>query len=68
MKQMLKEIQDGEYARTWVAEHEAGRPWFNAQREKERGQLLERVGAELRAMMPFVSPVTAPDQTAIQTK
>ena len=64
MKQMLKEIQEGEYARKWVAEHAAGRPWFNAQRKAERGQLLERVGADLRKMMPFVNPVEAPDQSA----
>jgi ketol-acid reductoisomerase len=61
MKQMLKEIQEGEYARKWVAEHEAGRPWFNAQRTKERSQLLERVGAELREMMPFVNPARVPE-------
>ena len=63
MKQMLKEIQDGEFARKWVAEHEAGRPRFNAVRAKERHQLLETVGADLRQMMPFVNPVTAPDQS-----
>jgi ketol-acid reductoisomerase len=64
MRQMLKEIQSGEYARKWVAEHEAGRPWFNAQRASGRNQLLERVGADLREMMPFVNPVKAPDQSA----
>jgi ketol-acid reductoisomerase len=63
MRQMLKEIQQGEFARKWVAEHEAGRPWFNAVRAKERTQTLEKVGADLRAMMPFVSPVIAPDQS-----
>ncbi len=63
MRQMLKEIQQGEYARKWVGEHEAGRPWFNAVRAKEREQLLERVGADLRQMMPFVNPVVAPDQS-----
>jgi ketol-acid reductoisomerase len=68
MKQMLKEIQDGEFARKWVGEHRAGRPWFNATRAQERDQVLERVGAELRKMMPFVSPVTAPDQTATATR
>jgi ketol-acid reductoisomerase len=61
MRQMLKEIQSGEYARKWVAEHEAGRPWFNAERAKARDQLLERVGADLRQMMPFVSPVRPPE-------
>ena len=63
MKKMLKEIQDGEYARKWVGEHEAGRPWFNAQRKAERGQLLEKVGADLRDMMPFVSPARVPDNS-----
>src|SRR3954469_19089178 len=35
MKQMLGEIQDGTYARKWIAENQAGRPWFNAQRKAE---------------------------------
>jgi ketol-acid reductoisomerase len=61
MKQMLTEIQTGEYARKWIGEHEAGRPWFNATREKERTQLIEQVGARLRQMMPFVNPVVPPD-------
>jgi ketol-acid reductoisomerase len=63
MKKMLKEIQEGEYARKWVGEHEAGRPWFNAQRKAERTQLLEKVGADLREMMPFVSPARVPDNS-----
>jgi ketol-acid reductoisomerase len=63
MKTMLKEIQEGEYARKWVGEHEAGRPWFNAQRKAERSQLLEKVGADLREMMPFVSPARVPDNS-----
>jgi ketol-acid reductoisomerase len=68
MRQILKEIQDGTYAKKWIDEHAKGRPWFNATRAAEREQLLERVGAELRKMMPFVNPVEAPDQTALQTK
>ena len=63
MKKMLKEIQEGEYARKWVGEHEAGRPWFNAQRKAERSQVLEKVGAELRDMMPFVNPARVPDNS-----
>lgn len=57
MSQMLKEIQDGTYAREWIAENEAGRPWFNEQRSREQNHLIETVGTELRDMMPFVSPV-----------
>jgi ketol-acid reductoisomerase len=58
MKKMLTEIQDGTYARKWIAENEAGRPWFNAVRRREQEQPIEKVGAELRAMMPFINPVT----------
>jgi ketol-acid reductoisomerase len=58
MRRMLDEIRDGTYARTWIAENEAGRPWFTAERARQQDQLLEQVGATLRAMMPFVKPVT----------
>ena len=58
MKQMLTEIQDGTYARAWIEENVRGRPWFNDQRAKEQDQLIERVGAGLRQMMPFLDPVT----------
>jgi ketol-acid reductoisomerase len=58
MKKMLAEIQDGTYARTWIAENEKGRPWFNARRASEQAQQLEEVGIKLRSMMPFLNPVT----------
>jgi ketol-acid reductoisomerase len=58
MQQMLAEIQDGTYAAAWIKENALGRPWFNAQRAKEQDQLIERVGAQLRQMMPFLDPVT----------
>jgi ketol-acid reductoisomerase len=57
MRQLLKEVQDGTYAATWIAEDRAGRPHFNATRQREREQQIERVGATLRAMMPFLKPV-----------
>ena len=58
MSQLLKSIQDGTYAQGWIEENRQGRPWFNEQRRKEQDQLLERVGADLRQMMPFIDPVT----------
>jgi ketol-acid reductoisomerase len=58
MRKMLAEVQDGTYARGWIAENEKGRPWFNATRAAEQTQQLEEVGAKLRAMMPFLNPVT----------
>jgi ketol-acid reductoisomerase len=57
MKQMLSEIQDGTYARQWIAENEAGRPWFSATRRAGQDHPIEKVGVELRAMMPFLNPV-----------
>src|SRR3989449_3762337 len=57
MRRMLAEIQDGTYAKNWIEEDRKGRPWFNAQREREQNQKLEVVGAKLRALMPFLKPV-----------
>ena len=59
MREMLTEICDGTYARKWIAEDQAGRPWFMAQRRKEQLHPIEKVGADLRAMMPFLDAVTA---------
>src|SRR3954451_20129412 len=59
MKQMLAEIQNGTYAKAWIAENEAGRPNFSALREKDRNHQIEQVGARLRKLMPFLRPVTA---------
>jgi ketol-acid reductoisomerase len=61
MRQMLSEIRDGTYAKAWIAENEAGRPWFNEQRRAGRSHLIERVGNQLRAMMPFLDPVEIPE-------
>jgi ketol-acid reductoisomerase len=57
MKKMLEEIRSGEYARKWIEENQTGRAWFEGRRREERDQLIERVGAELRALMPFLKPV-----------
>jgi ketol-acid reductoisomerase len=54
MKKILSEIQSGEFARNWIAENKAGRHKFLHMREAQHGQLIETVGAELRAMMPFL--------------
>ena len=71
MKKMLKEIQDGTYAKKWIDENKNGRPWFTATRAKEQDQLLEQVGARLRAMMPFLKPVKvtpASEQAAVGSR
>src|SRR5438128_8440196 len=54
MRRILREIQDGTFARTWILENQAGRPAFNAYRQRAKGELIEKVGSELRAMMPWL--------------
>jgi ketol-acid reductoisomerase len=58
MKRMLDDIRSGRYAKLWMDEHAAGRPNFTATRLSEQQHPIEKVGAELRAMMPFLNPVT----------
>jgi ketol-acid reductoisomerase len=58
MSQLLKHIQDGSYAQQWIEENQKGRPWFNEQRRRDQDHMIEKVGAELRSMMPFIDPVT----------
>ena len=54
MRQLLKEIQSGEFARNWIAEHEAGRPTFSRLMRQDDAHLVEKTGAALRAMMPWI--------------
>ena len=54
MRERLRAIQDGTFARTWILENQAGRPNFYAQRRLEAEHPIEKVGAELRQMMPFI--------------
>jgi ketol-acid reductoisomerase len=54
MRQVLAEIQNGTFARNWILENAVGRPGFNAIRRVEADSLLTRVGAEMRAMMPWL--------------
>jgi ketol-acid reductoisomerase len=53
MQRILDEIQNGSFAREWLAENRAGRPNFDRMRQADRDHQIERVGAELRAMMPW---------------
>ena len=54
MKQILKEVQDGTFAKQWIAENEAGRPNFKKMRENEANHPIEAVGKQLRDMMSFL--------------
>ena len=57
MRQVLTEIQDGTFAKRWIAENEAGRPEFNRLRRQDQDHLIERVGADLRSKMRWLNPV-----------
>ncbi|HTG48333.1 MAG TPA: ketol-acid reductoisomerase, partial [Actinomycetota bacterium] len=54
MEQVLAEIQDGSFARRWIAEADAGFPEFLRLRQQARTSQLEQVGRELRQMMPWL--------------
>jgi ketol-acid reductoisomerase len=56
MRRILTEVQDGSYARSWILENQAGRPYFNTMRQREQETLIEQVGRKLRAMMPWLDP------------
>jgi ketol-acid reductoisomerase len=56
MRRMLAEVQDGSYARSWILENQSGRPFFNTMRQREKEHPIEKVGRELRAMMPWLDP------------
>jgi len=53
MKKVLREIQDGTFARNWLLENQVNRPYFNARRKIEQESQIEQVGRELRKMMSW---------------
>src|SRR5260370_901852 len=57
MRRILHEIQDGTFATRWILENQAGRPSFTAMRKSNAQHQIEHVGADLRAMMPWLKPV-----------
>jgi ketol-acid reductoisomerase len=54
MKKILEEIRSGQFAREWILENRANQPTFQAMRRRERKHLVEIVGKQLRAMMPWI--------------
>lgn len=54
MKKVLKEIQNGEFARSWMLENQVNRPVFNAIAKQEEEHQIEQVGKELREMMSWL--------------
>jgi ketol-acid reductoisomerase len=58
MKQVLKEIQDGTFAKAFLADQNSGRKKFLALREEATKSQIEEVGQKLRAQMAFIDPIT----------
>jgi ketol-acid reductoisomerase len=56
MKQVLQNIRSGAFAREWILENQAGRPSFLALRRQNAEHMIEKVGADLRGMMPWLKP------------
>jgi len=54
MKKVLAEIQSGQFAREWLLENQVNRPVFNAKARMDEDHPIEKVGKELRAMMPWL--------------
>ncbi|MHB1416355.1 MAG: ketol-acid reductoisomerase [Chloroflexota bacterium] len=54
MRKLLAEIQNGTFAREWILENQAGRPYFLATRQQHANHEIETVGAKLREMMPWL--------------
>jgi len=54
MKKILAEIQSGQFARNWILENQANRPFFKASDRLEKEHKIEEVGKELRRMMSWI--------------
>ena len=54
MKRVLAEIQEGVFARNFILENQAGNPYFKATRRLEAAHPIEKVGQELRSLMPWL--------------
>ncbi len=65
MREILKEIQAGTFAKNWIQENEAGCVNFKAMQERDRNHPVEIVGSKLRDMMPFLDPVKLPQPTGV---
>ena len=57
MRSILRDIQDGTFAREWIAENDEGRKRFLQARREANEHPIEEVGRQLRRMMPWMNPV-----------
>lgn len=66
MRALLADIQSGSFAKRFIEDQNSGRREFEQFRSEERGHPIEKVGAELRAAMPFLDPVKVEDGTVVK--
>ena len=66
MKGLLADIQSGSFAKRFIEDQNSGRKEFERFRTQERGHAIEKVGAELRAAMPFLDPVKVENGTVVK--
>jgi ketol-acid reductoisomerase len=67
MQDVLREIQDGTFARNWIAEYAAGLPNYKRFRQADLDHPVEQVGKKLRARMPWLQPADAKSAVAADT-
>jgi ketol-acid reductoisomerase len=59
MKKVLQEIQDGKFARQWIAENKSGRKKYQQLMNKDLKHKIEKVGSKLRERMPWLEETPA---------
>jgi len=62
MKEILSEIQNGQFAREFILENQSGAATMKAMRRRSKEHQIEQVGSKLRAMMPWISKNKLVDQ------
>jgi ketol-acid reductoisomerase len=67
MRKVLREIQDGTFAKNWIAENANGRPNFLEFKQADQHHQIEEVGKELRSKMSWLGAKEAPDVEARKT-
>ena len=63
MREVLKDIQTGEYAKNFILENAAGAPSITSRRRLNAESQIEQVGSQLRAMMPWIAANKLVDQS-----
>jgi ketol-acid reductoisomerase len=68
MEQVLEKVQNGEFAREWIAENQAGRPSYTQLRTAEKNHEIEAVGEELRGLFAWQEDEATDDEEPTEVK